>query len=157
GGYADARLALGQDINGSKLFRAIQSKSGSAFVEDDSGEKVLVTGRQVRGYPLWLTILTKPSEIYESSCAEFQQDAIIVALLTLLTLIALEHILRAEAKAEQKARQLQLTLEHMSQGIMLVTNEGEIPIINKRCGELLRLPKEMIDNPPPFGRLAEHV
>jgi diguanylate cyclase (GGDEF)-like protein len=73
-----------------------------------------------------------------------------------LILIALEHILRSEAQAKQKAEQLQLTLEHISQGIMLVTQEREIPIINKRCGELLKLPQEMIEAPPRLDRIAEY-
>ena len=48
---------------------------------------------------------------------------------------AMEQILRTEAKARQKADQLQLTLENMSQGIMLVTKDLKIPIINSRCAE----------------------
>src|SRR5206468_3747293 len=101
--------------------------------------------RKVRGYPLWVIVSTKTSEIYQSSWASLQQNIMIVAFLTIMILIALEQILRAEAKAKQKAEQLQLTLEHISQGIMLVTKDRQIPIINNRCGELLKLPKEMVE------------
>ena len=48
-------------------------------------------------------------------------------------------MLRNEARARQNAEQLKLTLEHMNQGIMLVTKDGAIPVINKKCGELLDL------------------
>ena len=51
----------------------------------------------------------------------------IATLLTLIILAAMERLLRAEAKAHQKAEQLHLTLEHMNQGIMLVTPDQEIP------------------------------
>jgi PAS domain-containing protein len=68
----------------------------------------------------------------------------IATLLTLIILAAMERLLRAEAKAHQKAEQLRLTLEHMNQGIMLVTPDQEIPIINRRCVELLDLPPRMI-------------
>jgi hypothetical protein len=44
----------------------------------------------------------------------------------------------------------------MSQGIMLVSRELDIPIINGRCGQLLGLPPEWINNPPRFDRLMEH-
>ena len=75
-------------------------------------------------------------------------------MLTLLILAAMEQILRTEAKARQKADQLQLTLENMSQGIMLVTKDLQIPIINSRCGELLDLPAEFIKHPPRLDQLA---
>ena len=64
-------------------------------------------------------------------------------MLTLIILAAMERILRTEARARQKAEQLQLTLENMSQGIMLVTKDLQIPIINGRCGELLDLPADV--------------
>ena len=44
----------------------------------------------------------------------------------------------------------------MSQGIMLVTKDLQIPIINGRCGELLDLPDEFIKNPPRFDELVEY-
>ena len=69
------------------------------------------------------------------------------ATLTLIILMAVERILQTEAKARQKAEQLQLTLENMSQGIMLVTKDLQIPIINGRCGELLGLPAPFLQAP----------
>ena len=74
-------------------------------------------------------------------------------LLTLLILAAMERMLRTEAKANQKSEQLRLTLDHMNQGIMLVTRDHQIPIINERCAVLLDLPPQTIENPPRFGDL----
>ena len=83
-------------------------------------------------------------------------NAIVGVVLTLIILAAMERILQTEAKARQKAEQLQLTLENMSQGIMLVTKDLQIPIINGRCGELLDLPAEFIKNPPRFDQLVDY-
>jgi diguanylate cyclase (GGDEF)-like protein len=44
----------------------------------------------------------------------------------------------------------------MSQGIMLVTKDLQIPIINGRCGELLDLPSEFIKHPPRFDQLVDY-
>jgi len=74
-------------------------------------------------------------------------------LLTLTILAAMERMLRTEVKANQKSDQLRLTLDHMNQGIMLVTRDHQIPIINERCTELLDLPPRMIENPPRFDDL----
>lgn len=129
GGAADS-LPLGQSLKGSKLFSAIEAGQDTTFKDDgvspDDGQ--FITVHRVRGYPLWVAVSTKTSAIYEASWTNLRQNVMIVALLTLLTLIALEQILRAEARAQQKAEQLQLTLEHISQGIMLVTKDHEIPI-----------------------------
>jgi diguanylate cyclase (GGDEF)-like protein len=83
-------------------------------------------------------------------------NAAIGVLLTLIALAALERVLQTEEGARLKADQLRLTLENMSQGIMLVTKDLQIPIINRRCGELLDLPEEFIKNPPRFDELVEY-
>src|SRR4051794_14067125 len=87
--------------------------------------------------------------------ADLQLHAI-ATLLTLIVLAAMERMLRAEARAHQKAEQLRLTLEHMNQGIMLVTPDQQIPVINRRCIELLDLPPGMIENPPHFDELTKY-
>jgi len=158
GGSTSRRLPLGLDLNSSELMRLIQDGSDATF--HDAGrspnEASFVTARKVRGYPLWVTISTKISEIGWASWANLRKNTLIAAFVTLLILVALEQIFRAEAKAKQKADQLQLTLEHISQGIMLVTKERQIPIINKRCGELLRLPTEMIERPQQLDPFAQY-
>ena len=87
------------------------------------------------------------AKFIRGSRMDFLLNSIAGLLLTLIILAAMERILATEAKARQKADQLQLTLENMSQGIMLVTSDLQIPIINTRCGELLGLPAEFIKNP----------
>jgi diguanylate cyclase (GGDEF)-like protein len=86
---------------------------------------------------------------------DLQLHALAALALTLVILMAMERILRTEAKARHKAEQLALTLENMSQGIMLVTKDRQIPIINSRCGELFGLPAELIERPPRFDQLVE--
>jgi diguanylate cyclase (GGDEF)-like protein len=153
GGYA-----LGQDLSGSNIFAHVQGTTNATFETDDSpdGRTHLVTIRKVRDHPLWVSVSVDKSEIYKASWAALRLNAIIGAALTLFILAAMEKLLQSEARARQKADQLRLTLEHMSQGIMLVTNDLQIPIINGRCGELLNLPTEFIRNPPHFDKLAEY-
>jgi diguanylate cyclase (GGDEF)-like protein len=158
GGDEIARLSLGQDLSGTKLFSHFQSDSDGVFRDpgvspDDS---LVITARKVREHPLWVTVSTREFDIYQSSWSNLKQNSLIVACLTALILIALEHLLRAEAKAVQKAHQLQLTLEHISQGIMLITKDRQIPIINQRCTELLLLPKQMAERPTRLDELAQY-
>ncbi len=158
GGSAVGHFELGQDLGATKLFNHIQADGDAAFenMETAAGDVLLVTARKVRGYPLWVAISTEESEIYRESWASLRLNGMVGIALTLLILAAMEQILRTEAKAKLKADQLQLTLDHMSQGIMLVTKDRRIPIINRRCGELLDLPATMIETPPQFDQLAQY-
>jgi diguanylate cyclase (GGDEF)-like protein len=157
GGTADG-FTLDQDLKETALFAHMRAGSSpSTFEERDLRyeEPRLTTVRKVKGHPLWVSVSTSQSEIYKSSWNDFQLDALAALALTLVILMAMERILRTEAKARHKAEQLQLTLENMSQGIMLVTKDLQIPIINSRCGELLDLPAEFIEHPPRFDQLVE--
>jgi diguanylate cyclase (GGDEF)-like protein len=153
GGYS-----LGEDLKGSSLFAHMQPAASSTFVDDDSAsDPLLVTVRKVKGHPLWVSVAVDKAEIFRSSWSTLQLNLLVATALTIIILAAMERILRTEAKARYEHKQLQLTLENMSQGIMLVTKDLEIPIINRRCGELLDLPKELVANPPRFDALGEYA
>ena len=108
---------------------------------------MLMALRKVHGYPLWVTVGMRKADILQPSLEGLEWNALTGVLFTLIILAAMEQILRSEAGAKQKSEQLKLTLEHMNQGIMLVTKDHDIPVINKRCGELLELPTDFIDHP----------
>jgi hypothetical protein len=111
---------LGQDLAGSRLVERIQVGEHSTFEQADlnTGDARLVTVHSVRGQPLWVAVSARKSDIFKSSWGTLRLIVPAGSLLTLIILAAMEKILRVEAKARQKAEQLQLTLEHMSQGIM---------------------------------------
>jgi diguanylate cyclase (GGDEF)-like protein len=156
GGSASG-FALGQGLSHTKLFAQMQVGAAATFEDADSnGEPLLVTVRKVRDQPLWVSVSINKNEIHRSSWATLQINVAAGAVLTLSLLAAMERLLRTEAGARQKAEQLQRTLENMSQGIMLVTKDLQIPIINGRCGELLGLPPEFVTHPPSYDRLVEY-
>jgi diguanylate cyclase (GGDEF)-like protein len=142
-------LTLGQDLKGTELWRQIHAGRNATFEDFDSanGERRLITVRKVKDHPLWVSVNTNMDEVYRNSWYVLEIDATVAGLLTLMILGALERILRTEAKARQKAEQLELTLEHMNQGILLVTKDLQIPVINGRCCELLDLPADFVNNP----------
>jgi diguanylate cyclase (GGDEF)-like protein len=156
-GGSTGGFELGQDISGTTMFRRAQLATNSTFEDTDppTGRGRLVTFRQVRGHPLFVSVSLDNDAIFRGSRADFLLNSLVGIILTLIVLAAMERILATEAKARQKAEQLQLTLENMSQGIMLVTSDKQIPVINSRCAELLDLPPDVIKNPPRFDRLTE--
>jgi diguanylate cyclase (GGDEF)-like protein len=158
GGSAIGRFALGQDLNGTVLTQQMQQGRDAVFeyTDAENHEPLLMALRKVHGYPVWVSVGVRKSDVLQPSWASLRSNVIIGLLLTLIILGAMEQILRSEARAALKAKQLDLTLEHINQGIMLVTKDRQIPIINKRCGELLGLPDEFIAHPPTFDQLAPY-
>jgi diguanylate cyclase (GGDEF)-like protein len=150
--------ALGEDLSNTELFDKMRAGVNTTFesIDPANNEARFITVRNVKDYPLWVSVSLSKSQIFESSRNGLKLNSLVGTVLTLLVLIALEQLLRIDAKARQKASQLDLTLEYMNQGIMLVTYDQQIPIINRRCGELLDLPVEFIQNPPRVDQLAEH-
>ena len=147
GGGAAGRFALGQSVVGTSLFKRISEARSTSFEFEttDQQHPLLIALRKVRGYPLWLSVGERKADVLQPSLDSLKWNVLIGVLFTLMIVAAIERILRSEASTKQKSEQLKLTLEHMSQGIMLVTKDREVPIINRRCGELLELPSHLID------------
>ncbi|BAR98409.1 EAL domain-containing protein [Blastochloris viridis] len=147
---------LGQNLSDTRFFERARNAAGTTFIDTNafSGEKRLLAFQAVHGQPLWLNVSTAVDSVYVNALANLRVNVIVGLILTVVMLIAIERILRAEARARQKAEQLRCTLENMSQGIMMVTRDLEIPVINARCGELLDLPPDMVQHPPRFDALT---
>jgi diguanylate cyclase (GGDEF)-like protein len=157
GGQTGDRV-LGQNYRDTELFARMQHGANSAFeqIDRDTGDIRLVSLRRVKGQPLWVAVSIDEKELLAGSSLNRDMNCLAALLLTLITLGAMERIFRTEARAQQKSELLRLTLESMSQGIMLVTKDLNIPIINKRCGDLLHLPPDFIGSPPRFDQLTEY-
>ena len=149
GGSAAGRFALGQDLTGTSLVQHFSNSRNSIFEFKDAQDphRLLMALRKVRGYPLWVSVGVRKDDVLQPSLESLEWNSLTGVLFTMIILAAMEQILRSETGARQKSEQLKLTLEHMNQGIMLVTKDHDIPVINKKCGELLELPVDFIDHP----------
>jgi signal transduction histidine kinase len=61
----------------------------------------------------------------------------------------------SERSVAEKSRMLEMTLEHMDQGLIMIDSERRVPICNRRAMELLQLPPELIARHPKFEDLLE--
>jgi diguanylate cyclase (GGDEF)-like protein len=152
------RLALGEDVSDTRLFERIKAGRDATFeaAEPYAGQVQLDTVRKVRGHPLWVSVSMDKDHIFKASLSTLRLNVAVGSVLTLMIIAGMELLFRSESRARQKAEQLRLTLEHMSQGIMLVTKDMQIPVINGRCGELLHLPADFVRNPPRFDELVKY-
>lgn len=58
--------------------------------------------------------------------------------------------------AVRRAREMEKALAHMSQGIVLVDENNDIAVINKRAADLLQLPEEFVTSRPSYPEVLEY-
>ena len=149
-------FALGQDLSRRRFMEVVKAGRNGTVPESDAGggRKRLVTVRSVVGHPLAVVVSVDENAIYQASNGNLRLYCLAGLLLTIMIGAATWLARRAESEVELKAMQLQLTLEHMSQGIMMVAKDASIPIMNRKCAELLDLPPEFVEHPPSFVELT---
>ena len=76
-GGGSGGFELGQDLSNTTMFRRAQTAANSTFEDIDptTGETRLVTFRQVRGHPLFVSVSLDQNEIFRGSRADFQLNA----------------------------------------------------------------------------------
>ena len=125
------------------------------------GVNRLVSFRAADNFPLLVMVGLAEDHIFESYLRNRATYVSIASIVTLLVLIAIalgirhhlrldrirDDLHRSEAQARQKARELELktrelevTLDHMGQGIVMTDADDHVPVINRRAVELLGLP-----------------
>jgi diguanylate cyclase (GGDEF)-like protein len=157
GGYHGIlQYDLGEVVSGTPLMTRLQSGQDGAFVDVDPVTQTSRLGalRRIPGLPLAIMVSISEAGVYSESRANLMRYGLAGLWLTLAIGAATLQVRKAEQQMRLKARQLQLTLEHMSQGIMMVTSDLSIPIMNGKCVELLDLPPEFVDKSPTFAALA---
>jgi diguanylate cyclase (GGDEF)-like protein len=119
------------------------------------GVNRLVGYRVFERFPLIGTVGRAESAIfatYRHNQDNYLAVAVIVSILGLIAIagairyqVRLERarnkLRRSEAETRERAHELEVTLEYMSQGIIMTDAENKVPVINRRAIELLQLPE----------------
>jgi diguanylate cyclase (GGDEF)-like protein len=167
---------MGQSMAGRRVLRDVASAGAGWFVTRGATEGIvrLMSYRVVKGFPLVVEVGKAEREIFADYGRDRRLYHAIAAGLTLLVLFVIGLAIRHQAKltatrealkasdahAREKSRELEVTLDHMSQGIMMVDENRNVAVINRRTIELLDLPQEFLWSRPKlgeiFGYLWEH-
>jgi len=148
---------IGQAIVGSRLFNRLPAEPAGSYVGSGAtvdGTERKFSYRMLSDYPLIVTVGLSVSEIFREYAENQRIFYGIAAALTILILVVVvgsarrsaklhrtRNALRAsEARALEKSRELEVTLDHMNQGLMMVDPQGNIAVVNNRAVELLGLP-----------------
>jgi diguanylate cyclase (GGDEF)-like protein len=163
---------VGRSMAGSELLRRVRTSEAGTYASPGivDGIARLISYRLVEGYPLAVWVGRAESDVfgtYRSNRYSYRSIASGLTLCVLVVVIlnirhrrglerARKELRASEANAREKSRELELTLDHMSQGIMMIDKDTNVALMNRQAVNLLGLPEDMIAQRPKFGDLVAY-
>ena len=167
----DGATAIGKSIVGGRLLgEYARSPSGSYIARSGvDGTQRVTAYRGVRGYKLIVSVGTAVDEVLaaytvnrRSYIASATAVSAVLLLVTVLVVVrqarlnrAREQLRESEASHAEKSRLLEVTLEHMSQGIMMVDANRRVQVCNHRAIEKLGLPAGLLARRPRLDEVLQ--
>ena len=149
---------VGGSMLGSQLFVKISQADAGSFLTggNQDGIKRFVSYRVVNGFPLVVYVGQAEHEVLANYWHNRRAYFAVAAGATILIVIVVGFAVRyrgklnaaqnalqaSEAHARNKSRELEVTLEHMNQGIMMVDADRNVMVMNRRVINLLGLPED---------------
>lgn len=162
---------LGRSMIDNQLMRHIAASPTGSFLTSGvhDGVKRLLSYRRIEGYPLAVYVGRAQRDVYASYWRDRYSYRLLGTGLTILILIVMAISIRhrlsldraraklraSEARALEKSRELKVTLDHMSQGLLMVDPDRNVAVINRRAVDLLGLPGDYFDQPRTFDELVK--
>ena len=140
------------------LQRAAQAAEGWYLTKGSiDGIKRYMTFRRVERYPLVLAVGRSEAAVLGQYWQANNTVLTLASCLTLFILIVVaancqrvRSLEIARSIARKKSSELELTLDHMSQGIFMVDAELNLALMNKQAAKLLGLPEDFVTRRPKF-------
>ena len=111
--------------------------------------------RRLRGYPLAVIIGIESTDVFASFRRHRQQFVGAGALMTLVVIAVGGLVQRQHQRLLSSQQALTATLQNITQGIIMVNAEGQVPVINQRAVTLLDLPPDLVQMNPSFRDIVE--
>jgi diguanylate cyclase (GGDEF)-like protein len=163
---------VGRSMAGSELLRRVRTSDSGTYVSSGivDGIARLISYRLVEGFPLAVWVGRAEYSIFETYWRNSYFYRSIASGLTLCILIvvilnirhrkglerAREELRANEMLTQEKSRELELTLDHMSQGIMMVNADHEVALLNRQAIALLGLPEDLVADRLKFDELVAY-
>lgn len=154
-----AEKDIGRDLSQGALFVEHLPRSPSGIAElasSSDGQTRLVAYARLSSYPLIVVVAQSTSEFLATwrhqsqlEVAQFIILGLVIAGFGTLVVRASDALLRSRAS-------LRLTLETMSQGLMVTDKDGRLVTFNRRAINLLELPEELADSKPTIVDILDY-
>jgi PAS domain-containing protein len=163
--------AVGRSMADSELLRRAVLADEGSFTSRGTIDGVTreASYRVIEGFPLVLLVARADHVVFAGYWRNRISYRVTAAGLTLFILIfmlinirhrqglerARQELRASETIAREKSRELELTLDHMSQGIMMIDADHKVAVVNQRAVDLLDLP-DIIHSRPNFSDIMAH-
>lgn len=166
GGGHDNVPSLGSVLTDDGLLATLRRKIEGTVHLDGTADRParIASFRRVRGHSLAVVMTAdelqpqsswqRNKRIYLSGCVGL---TLIVLLATIWGFRRSRRLAEIRHQLGEKSHQLEVTLENITQGILMVDAAGDIGVINRRCVELLCIPEEFCGQHRPYATLIAHL
>ena len=171
GAASSSEQVIGRSLAGGQLLSHYARDTSGTYIgrSEIDGKRRVVAYRGVRGYTLIVSVAVASDEVLATYQVHRHAYVIVAgvvsAVLLLVTALvvlrqmrltaAREQLRASEANYAEKSRLFEITLEHMSQGIMMVDAGGQVQVLNNGAKEKLGLPGEMLTSRPTLEALLQ--
>jgi diguanylate cyclase (GGDEF)-like protein len=152
-------LGIGQNIGSSALHLVENARSSDhgnfRSVSPLDGVERFVSFRRLPDYPMIVTVGLNAGEILAPYFHERLRYLVVGAGLTILILIVGVRLNSQTWRLQRSRQVLSDAVEHIDQGLLLIDERRELPLINRRAIELLSIPPEILAGTPSYDRLLQ--
>ena len=138
--------------------RMLAGGANGTLRTDTAGGAVdrIASYRVLEKYPLVVEVALDAAEVFADYNRDRKRYAIAGSILTVLFLVVGTLLVRQRRRLLASSAALTATLENISQGILMVDANGNVPVVNRRAIELLGLPASLMDRKPTFEEILAY-
>jgi diguanylate cyclase (GGDEF)-like protein len=164
--------AVGRFDPKSQLVKHAATASAGAYTSRGGIDGIarITSYRLLEGYPLAITVGQAEHHVFaenrRNSYTYRSAASILTALILLAIVLGMRHRMRlaqaqndleaSNARVRERSNQLDLILDHINQGIMMVDADDQVVLMNRQMVRLLGLPERMLVQRPTFGELVSY-
>lgn len=131
------------------------ASGGFRMVSEIDGTDRITNFRRLAGYPLLVTVGFAAKDVlspYERNKLLYLASGLVLT----ISIVIVGMVMQAQRRSLIDSRQsLAVTLENMSQGIVMVRGDGSVPVVNQRAIELLGLQPALFTRTPNFQDVVD--
>nr|WP_294517460.1 ATP-binding protein [uncultured Rhodopila sp.] len=160
-GIIRSRAPVDMELIGTRdadIDRMMAGNRSGSLRTDTAGGAVdrIASYRVLQKYPLVVEVALDAAEVFDQYNRDLKRYAVAGGILTVLFLVVGTLLVRQRRRLLASSGALTATLENISQGILMVDANGNVPVVNRRAIELLRLPNSLMERKPSFQEILAY-
>jgi signal transduction histidine kinase/DNA-binding response OmpR family regulator len=147
--------SIGKPFADAGILQKIRAAGDRPLVFGSDADGAIVSYRTIAGHKLFVAAGFAESAVFALYDRERQIVLLAGSILSLTVLLVGAIMLRQRWKLTRFHEALLLTMDNISQGILMVDRRRRMPVVNRRVAELLGLPVELASPGGDFDALVE--